>query len=121
MTSTQFLLVMCILFAAILACICSYRIGYEDGYLKKQEEIDDEESARLDGMYEAYRQEFRRMYSDRIFNRESDHEEQFDDGYLPQDPPEDFDQLEEDLYKESIAEDERMGIRRWFDGKCFHD
>lgn len=96
MTLTQFLIAMCILFAAILACICSYRIGYGDGYLKRQEEIDDEESARLDGMYEAYRQEFRRMYSDRVFNRESDYEWQFDDGYLPQDPPEQWEGSEED-------------------------
>ena len=96
MTLTQFLIAMCILFAAILACICSYRIGYGDGYLKRQEEIDDEESARLDGMYEAYRQEFRRMYSDRVFNRESDSEDQFDDGYLPQDPPEQWEGSEED-------------------------
>ena len=96
MTLTQFLIAMCILFAAILACICSYRIGYGDGYLKRQEEIDDEESARLDGMYEAYRQEFRRMYSDRVFNRESDHEEQFDDGYLPFPDQEHWEGSEED-------------------------
>ena len=96
MTLTQLLIAMCILFAAILACICSYRIGYGDGYLKRQEEIDDEDSARLDGMYEAYRQEFRRMYSDRVFNRESDHEEQFDDGYLPFPDQEQWEGSEED-------------------------
>ena len=98
MTLLQLLCALCILLAAILLAVVSYKIGYGDGYLKRQEEIDDEESARLDGMYEAYRQEFRRMYSDRIknFEGESDYEWQFDDGYIPQDPPEQWEVSEED-------------------------
>lgn len=82
MTLFQMITALCIVLACILACICSYKLGQEDGYLKRQEELDNEAEARIQGMYEAYQLELRERF--------------IDDGYLPQDPPENWEGSEED-------------------------
>ena len=95
MTLIQFLIASLILLAIILVCVISYQVGYADGRFAAFDEITKMEENRVDDMYKEWLME---QFRDRMksFEDESDYEWQFDDGYLPQDPPEQWGCSEDD-------------------------
>lgn len=95
MTLIQFLIASLILLACILACVISYQMGYADARFTAFDEATKKEEERIDDMYKEWIME---QFRDRLknFEGESDYEWQFDDGYLPQDPPEQWERSEED-------------------------